>query len=264
MASPPFSISASLPGDSDIVSQHPLNARAFRDIVQSWLLIDHNNLGQHSKVTMPWAAAPAAPGANLSILYFNANGNLLSIDASSAYFVGPPPGSVIYSAAAGLENGYLRPDGSAVSRSTFAQLFARLGILYGPGDGSTTFNLPNLKGRIIAGYDAAGSLITTANGGLDTTTLGATGGVPNFALNPVNLPPYTPTGTVTTTINGGVNQAVSDGSLVNQAPGANAVKTVSLTTITATSSFSGVSNGGTSTPVKTIPPAIVLQPMIKY
>jgi microcystin-dependent protein len=50
--------------------------------------------------------------------------------------------------------GWLLCDGSAVSRTTYARLFAKIGTTYGVGDGSTTFNLPNLKGRVVAGYDA--------------------------------------------------------------------------------------------------------------
>jgi microcystin-dependent protein len=46
-------------------------------------------------------------------------------------------------------------DGSAVSRTTYPSLFAAIGIKYGPGDGSTTFNLPNLKGRTPVGKDTA-------------------------------------------------------------------------------------------------------------
>lgn len=52
MASPPFNINQALPGDSDIVSQHPTNARAFRDVVESWLLIDGNTSGTHDKVSI--------------------------------------------------------------------------------------------------------------------------------------------------------------------------------------------------------------------
>ena len=51
--------------------------------------------------------------------------------------------------------GFLPCDGSAVSRATYALLFAVIGTTYGVGDGSTTFNLPNLKGRVIVGYSAS-------------------------------------------------------------------------------------------------------------
>lgn len=49
--------------------------------------------------------------------------------------------------------GYLICDGSAVSRTTYADLFAVLGTSYGAGDGSTTFNLPDYRGKFLRGYD---------------------------------------------------------------------------------------------------------------
>ncbi|MBI5219740.1 MAG: tail fiber protein [Bacteroidia bacterium] len=54
--------------------------------------------------------------------------------------------------------GYLLCDGSAVSRTTYAALFAAMGTAYGSGDGSTTYNLPDLRGRFLRGVDGtAGS-----------------------------------------------------------------------------------------------------------
>lgn len=50
MASPPFSIAETLPGDTDIASQFPALERTFRDVVESWLLVDHNTSGQHKYV----------------------------------------------------------------------------------------------------------------------------------------------------------------------------------------------------------------------
>ena len=52
-----------------------------------------------------------------------------------------------------VPTGYLECDGSAVSRTTYAALFAVIGSLYGTGDGSSTFNLPDLRGEFIRGYD---------------------------------------------------------------------------------------------------------------
>lgn len=57
---------------------------------------------------------------------------------------------------------WLMCDGSAVSRTTYAGLFAILSTTYGVGDGSTTFNLPDLRGRVPVGLNATGpSLINT-------------------------------------------------------------------------------------------------------
>lgn len=49
--------------------------------------------------------------------------------------------------------GFLKCDGAAVSRTTYADLFSKVGTFWGAGDGSTTFNLPDLRGEFIRGFD---------------------------------------------------------------------------------------------------------------
>ena len=69
-------------------------------------------------------------------------------------------GSVTWYAGAGTPENYLLCDGSAVSRTDYADLFTVIGTTYGAGDGSTTFNLPLLTdGRFIEGSGAAGQYI---------------------------------------------------------------------------------------------------------
>jgi microcystin-dependent protein len=78
-----------------------------------------------------------------------------------------PAGSIIASAATSTPTGWLLCDGSAVSRTTYSSLFSAISTTYGSGNGTTTFNLPNLKGRIIVGLDASQT---------EFDTLGETGG----------------------------------------------------------------------------------------
>lgn len=70
--------------------------------------------------------------------------------------------------------------GQAVSRTTFAALFALLGTTWGAGDSSTTFNLPDLRGRVMAGVDNMGGTpanrMTSGVSGISGVTLGASGG----------------------------------------------------------------------------------------
>lgn len=66
-------------------------------------------------------------------------------------------GSVTWYAGAGTPENYLLCDGSAVSRTNYADLFAVIGTTYGAGDGSTTFALPNLVGRFVEGAATAGT-----------------------------------------------------------------------------------------------------------
>lgn len=64
-----------------------------------------------------------------------------------------PPGVISYTAASSAPTGWLKANGAAVSRTTYAKLFAAIGTDYGAGDGSTTFNLPDLRGYHIRSLD---------------------------------------------------------------------------------------------------------------
>jgi len=65
-----------------------------------------------------------------------------------------PAGSVFHIAGTVAPTGYLIANGQAVSRATYPVLFGVIGTRYGAGDGSTTFNLPDLRGEFIRGWDA--------------------------------------------------------------------------------------------------------------
>lgn len=86
--------------------------------------------------------------------------------------------------------GWLLCDGSAVSRTTYAKLFAAIGTAYGIGNGTSTFNVPDLRGRIIAGKDnmggTAASRLTVAVAGFDATLLGAVGGSQDYTPAGIN------------------------------------------------------------------------------
>jgi len=87
---------------------------------------------------------------------------------------GIPTGTVSAFAGNTAPTGYVLCDGSAVNRTTQAALFAVIGTTYGVGDGSTTFNLPDLRGRVVAGMGGSLSSGTDAladTGGASTHTL---------------------------------------------------------------------------------------------
>ena len=64
-----------------------------------------------------------------------------------------PSGAVMYFAGQTAPSGWLKANGAAVSRTAYAALFAAIGTTYGAGDGSTTFNLPDLRGEFMRGWD---------------------------------------------------------------------------------------------------------------
>ena len=77
----------------------------------------------------------------------------------------PPVGMLAMWATSALPAGWLLCNGAVVSRTTYAALFAVLGTLYGAGDGSTTFGLPDLRGRFVLGVAASGTGSTLAGVG---------------------------------------------------------------------------------------------------
>jgi microcystin-dependent protein len=84
-------------------------------------------------------------------------------------------------------NGWLFCDGGEISRSTYSDLFTEIGESYGPGDGSTTFNVPDLRGRVPVGKDNMGGVsagILSNNG----TVIGSDGGEENHIITIDEMP----------------------------------------------------------------------------
>lgn len=92
----------------------------------------------------------------------------------------PPTGSLLAYAGSAAPAGWLLCGGQAVSRTTYATLFGIIGTTYGAGNGTTTFNVPDLRGRVPAGLDnmngTAANRLTATTMSPNGTTRGATGG----------------------------------------------------------------------------------------
>ena len=103
-----------------------------------------------------------------------------------------PPGGLRPSAGAAAPAGYLLCAGQLISRTTYAALFAAIGITYGSGDGSTTFKVPDLRGRVVAGRDNmdgdSANRLTGQSGGLAGDILGNGGGAETHTLTLAQAP----------------------------------------------------------------------------
>lgn len=121
--------------------------------------------------------------ANVTLQLPATNGTLaLTSDVTTAVAAAAPPGSVHLFAGSALPAGFLHCAGQAVTRSApNVALFAAIGVTWGAGDGSTTFNLPDLRGRVPAGVDNPGGLgtagrLTAASMAPNGISLAAVGG----------------------------------------------------------------------------------------
>jgi microcystin-dependent protein len=133
--------------------------------------IDADNI-QDSGVTTAKIAASAVTTAKI------ADANVTT--AKLAAGVGIPIGAIMPYAATSAPTGWLLCDGSAVSRTTYADLFAIISTTHGQGNGSTTFNVPDYRGRFLRGVDGvagrdpdAASRTTMATGGNSGNNVGS-------------------------------------------------------------------------------------------
>ena len=117
--------------------------------IQLWNNLNSNRISfQYSGSSDINFTLPTTDGANGSVLQTNGSGAL-----SFVAIQGVPVGSIFCRAFSVVPAGYLECNGAAVSRTTYSALFALIGEYYGAGNGSTTFNLPDLRGEFIRGFD---------------------------------------------------------------------------------------------------------------
>ena len=158
-----------------------------------------------------------------------------------------PVGSISLFAGKTAPTGWLICDGSAVSRTTYANLFSVLGTTYGKGDGSTTFNIPNLKGKVPVGLDSS-----------DTSfdTIGETGGEKTHTLSIDEMPRH----------NHEIHAAIGGGGQINggfNAPGGNEHYNIPFY-LTNNTDYINTWQVGNSQPHNNLQPYIVMNYIISY
>jgi len=111
------------------------------------------NLLDGVTVTLADITATAAEINYLSGVTSAIQDQIDAVNTAVSEVVSVPSGTVINVAMQTAPTGYLKADGTAVSRATYAALFAAIGTTFGVGDGATTFNLPDLRGEFVRGWD---------------------------------------------------------------------------------------------------------------
>jgi microcystin-dependent protein len=147
----------------DVVQMGP-TAQWAEDLMEG-LLAEHKQDGTHT---------------NLNTDTLTATGNVTiggSLTVSGGGLI--PAGSILPFGGASSPSGFMLCDGSAISRATYAALFTAIGTAYGAGDGTTTFNLPDFRGRVPVGKNSG-----------TFATLGSTGGEETHILTLSEMPAH--------------------------------------------------------------------------
>ncbi len=206
--------------------------------------------------------------------YNNSNSEWVLQGFSNPYGI-PLGAGIDYWGTTAPSSAYVFPYGQAISRTTYSTLFSLFGTTYGTGDGSLTFNVPDLRGRVTAKKDNMGgssaNRLTNADDGLDGDTLGDTGGVETQTLVTANLPAYTPSGSVSTSTSGSVTTTgyglVAGGAgagIGNHPNNANANNPATWSiSASSSSSFIGSPQGGTSQALGVVQPTIICNYIIR-
>lgn len=147
-----------------------------------------------SAATVALAAASLVQGTPYAAK-FNASAGAWVMFGLYANPFNLPVGAVLpYFGASAPNANFALPFGQAISRTTYSVLFALVSTTFGTGDGSTTFNIPDLRGRALFGLDnmggSAANRITAAGGNFDGTVLGGTGGAQNHTLSTAEMPSH--------------------------------------------------------------------------
>lgn len=207
--------------------------------------------------------------------YYNLSNNEWIVFGAFGNPYGIPIGGFLdYLSTTPPNSNFVLPFGQALSRTIYAALFAMTGTAFGVGDGSTTFNIIDLRGRTIFGLDnmggTAANRVTTAGCGIDGTTVGAAGGAQSVTLLQSALPNVSSTITITdpghahsiTTAIDNLSQGGSGHAYGTTGTSGNVHNTNPASTGISASS-SSINGNVTQTPVNNMPPCIVLPKLLR-
>lgn len=170
----------SVPADDDSISAGAGVIRTLKAAIRERMAKDHymdvsgedSDHGEHSRITFqaPLESNPATEedksflytkdvSGKAELFWKDEDGNALQLTSEGALNYTPgdscvnPAGSVMAFMGTSAPGGWLECNGAAVSRTTYSGLFDVISTMYGAGDGSTTFNLPDIRGYFLRGWD---------------------------------------------------------------------------------------------------------------
>jgi microcystin-dependent protein len=205
------------------------------------------------------SAGVLVQGTPYMTTYYNATNEWILVGLANLAWSVPIGALLDYSGSTAPNSQWVLPAGQAISRTTYASYFALVGTTYGAGDGSITFNVPDLRGRVGIGKDdmggSAANRITSAGSGITGTTLGSVGGSQTSAIAQANLP------NVNFSLNTSVVTNVTDvkdlfGTTTNN--NQNVVVDTDLSSGSATAA-----SGGSGTPLNVTQPGIILTKILR-
>ena len=212
--------------------------------------------------------SPSALSGNVALTLPSSitNGGFLQTDGSGnlsfQIVAGVPSGSVFCMAVATVPSGYLECNGAAVSRTTYAALFAIIGTAYGTGNGSSTFNLPDLRGEFIRGFDNGRGV---DNGRSIASSQSSQFGQHNHNVSASSSSSVTDPGHKHN-LNFNMGSIISSGGAFGLKDSGNADRMFTATTgisVSTTTSISQSNRGGTSNSSETRPRSIAMMYIIK-
>jgi microcystin-dependent protein len=202
-------------------------------------------------------------GTPYVVSYNNADGAFY-LQGGFANPYGIPLGGLLpYTGSTAPNSAFALPYGQAISRTAYATYFALVGTTFGSGDGSTTFNVLDLRDRAIFGLGNMGGSdagrITVAGGNFDGTVIGGTGGLQNHTLLQAELPNvnFTISGTAASHTH---SYQITNGAGTGYQPGGSGIAATAATTgASGALALSGTAaSGGSGTPLTVMPPAMML------
>lgn len=188
---------------------------------------------------------------------------------------GVPIGGLLTYTANGVPNSsFVQPYGQAISRTTYSTYFSLVGTTFGSGDGSTTFNVVDLRGFLVGFQDnmggSAANRITFALSGVNGAVIGAAGGAETVTIAQANLPNISPTFTGSQINNLKADSdantiTASGGSFSVPAGSGNSVAALTSTVrpFTPSGTISSINGGVTQTATNNMPPTRIMSCLLR-